>query len=471
VSRGLRIDAARVLREHRAFLVVLALGVALRGLAVLGYRPALWFWADSFAYLSSALDLRPLPSRPSGYSLFLWLLSPARDVAVVTVVQHLLGLAIACGIYAVLRRRTRLPGWAAALAAAPVLLDAHQVQLEHLIMADLLFSALVVAAVALLVWRPVPSAWLAGAALFLLGLASITRTVGLPLIVVALVLIARAGWRPVLAGAAAAAVVLGGYAVWYRGAHGSFGLGGSNVWLWSRTMTFADCSVMRPPRELAVLCPSEPRLAAPAYIWDSRSPLQRVKGEDRERLTGEFARLAILSQPLDFLRTGLHDALWAFEWERRVYPSRGWQSAYVFPRSVKPFSDKVASAGRTATELTTAYQGSSGATRVVEPYAGWLRAYQEHGFVRGPILAVILLIGLGGVVARRWSVLLPWAAAVVLLFLPPLIAAFDHRYMVPVVPLACLAAGLAVGARSAAADVHADQGRQVRRGANRAARA
>lgn len=440
------------MRAHRAFLVVLALGVALRGLAVLGYRPALWFWADSFAYLSSALDLQPLRSRPSGYSLFLWALEPLQSITAVVIVQHLLGLGIAGCVYAVLRRRTALSGRSAALVTAPVLLDVHQIQLEHLIMADLLFTALVVTAVTLLLWWRRPPLWTAVAALFLLGLATITRTIGLPLIVLALLALlvlfpGGARWRAALAGLAAASTVLGGYAVWYHGVHGSYGLGGSNTWLWSRTMTFADCAIMRPPEELAVLCPPPgPRKAAPAYIWDADSPLRQA-GKDRERLAGEFAALAIRSQPVDFLLTGVRDALWAFEWDRRVYPSPGPQSAYVFPEKVDPFSDKIASAGRTAAELTAAYQGSPGATNVVEPYAGWLRAYQEVGFVRGPLLAAILLIGLGCVPARRWAALLPWTVAMGLLMLPPLVAAFDHRYVVPVVPLACLAAGLALSSR------------------------
>ncbi|WP_433218417.1 hypothetical protein [Microtetraspora malaysiensis] len=454
---------ASFLRSHLAFAALLVIGVALRALAVLGYRPALWFWADSFAYLSSGLDLRPLASRPSGYSLFLWLLSPLRDIQAVVIVQHLLGIGIAVLVYVMLRRRTALRGWIAALVAAPVLLDAHQIQLEHLMMADLLFTFLAVAGVAILVWRPKPSVTAAAAALFLLALATVTRTIGLPLIVIAAVwlLLTRAGARALVSGVAAAAVVLGGYAVWFHSAHGSYGMGGSSTWLWSRTMTFADCAKMDPAPRLTPLCPTEPRLAAPAYIWDATSPLQRV-GAKREELAGEFASLAIRSQPLDFLRTGLSDALWAFEWERRVYPSPGPQSAYVFPDSAKPFPDKIASAGRTATQLTTAYQGFSGETRVVEPWAGWLRAYQEQGYLRGPFLAVILLIGLGGLFVRRWAVIPPLAAAAALLFAPPMIAAFDHRYIVPVVPLACLAAGLALGARrSAAPDVQPDQRRKV----------
>ncbi|GIH27261.1 hypothetical protein Aph01nite_55710 [Acrocarpospora phusangensis] len=438
---------------HLWFGGLLLAGVVVRGLAVLGYRPVLWFWADSFAYLSSAIDLRPLPSRPSGYSLFLWFFD---SVQAVVVVQHLMGIAMAVAIYALLLR-AGLAAWGAALASAPVLLDVHQVQLEHLMMADLLFTFLVVAAVALLVWRP--GAWAVVAGLALLGAATVTRTLGLPLVVVAVVwlLLRRANWRAVGAGVLAAAVVVGGYATWFATVHGSFGLGGSNVWMWSRTMTFANCRVMDPRPELAVLCPEAgPRLAAPAYIWDPSSPLVR-SGAAKEELTGEFTSLAIRSQPVDFLLAGLGDALWAFEWNRRIYPSPGPQSAYVFPDSVRPFSDKVASAGRTATQLTVQYQGSSGETAVVEPYAGWLRAYQEQGYLRGPFLAAILLAALGGMAVRlvrgRFAdalpALLPWAAAMTLAFLPPLVAAFDHRYVVPVVPLACLAAGLALAPRPA----------------------
>src|SRR6185437_7091457 len=47
--------------------------------------------------------------------------------------------------------------WLAALAVAPVLLDAYWLNIEHVIMPDLWFMALLVAALALLLWRPRPA--------------------------------------------------------------------------------------------------------------------------------------------------------------------------------------------------------------------------------------------------------------------------------------------------------------------------
>ncbi len=89
-----------------------------------------------------------------------------------------------------------------------------------------------------------------------------------------------------------------------------------------------------------------------------------------------------------------------------------------------------------------------------------LIAYTRVFYTWGPLLAVIFLLGLGGVVgvrrrgwpARRalrlrWQVrgtsMLPWITAVALLVTPIAVADFDYRYLIPVLPFACAAAGLA----------------------------
>src|SRR5439155_891129 len=67
-------------------------------------------------------------------------------------VQHVFGLAMGVALYALLLRRGA-PRWVATLAAAPVLLDAYQLQLEQTIMPDVLFETMITAGLVVLLWR------------------------------------------------------------------------------------------------------------------------------------------------------------------------------------------------------------------------------------------------------------------------------------------------------------------------------
>src|SRR5215813_2552697 len=196
-----------------------------------------------------------------------------------------MGLATGVLIYALLRRYG-LPGWGATLAALPVLLDAFQLELEHEILPSATFSFLVMVVVTLTLWwrtgRPV---WATAAAGFLLAAAATLWPVGLPMLIVFLLYLAlrRVGWRAFGAAAAAATIPLASYLLWFHSVYGRYAFSNSDgIYLWSRTMTFANCAVIKPPAAELALCPRQPvgqRPAASTFIWEANSPLNNVPGK------------------------------------------------------------------------------------------------------------------------------------------------------------------------------------------------
>src|SRR6201996_3472203 len=199
---------ARLIAGNRLFTLVLLPAALLRADAELGYRWQSWF-NDSFSYVRAAVTLTPGTTRPSGYPVYLWLLSPAHSYLLVTASQPLMGLGVAVMIYALARHRFGVRPWIAVLATVPVLYDGFEIQLEHLVMADTLFLFLAMAAVTVMLWSPRPSWRACLAAGLLLGLSSTVRPTGLPLLAVFLLyLFIRLvpGWRQTLAGLAACAL-------------------------------------------------------------------------------------------------------------------------------------------------------------------------------------------------------------------------------------------------------------------------
>src|ERR1700757_5465706 len=80
----------RLIAGTRLFAAALVPAIALRADAELGYRWQSWF-NDSFSYVRAAVTLTPGTTRPSGYPVYLWLLSPAHSYLLVTASQELLG--------------------------------------------------------------------------------------------------------------------------------------------------------------------------------------------------------------------------------------------------------------------------------------------------------------------------------------------------------------------------------------------
>ncbi|GII87385.1 hypothetical protein Ssi03_53750 [Sphaerisporangium siamense] len=436
------------LADHRLFAVVVALAAGLRVVTMLGFRPARTYWYDSFTYLDTAVHLAPNGAfHPVGYSLLLRVLWPFHDVNVIAAVQHGLGLAMGVMIYAVLRRRG-LPAWGAAAATVPVLFDASFLQLEQAILSDTLFMFLIVAGLTTLLWSPRLSARAAAGAGLLFAAAAVTRTIAVPLIVLVLVVLAlrRVGARRLLAVAVAGLLPVAAYAGWYAAHHGRFALNEADgVALWARTMTFADCSVIKPPPREAVLCPNGTVVdAASEYVWAAGASLNRLPGGRfaHNDLARSFAVKAILAQPFDYLRDVARDTAIAFSWTpiahpKRTTPAFGWANG-VGGLPAQPLIDKV------RREYDPGIRGVSS----VSPYSDFLIAYQYPAYLRGPMLAAILLAGAAGVLRRRRAALLPWSVAVALLVGPVAVLDFDHRYVMPVVPVACLAAALALRPRS-----------------------
>ena len=121
------------------------------------------------------------------------------------------------------------------------------------------------------------------------------------------------------------AVPVVGYEAWYKSAHGQFTMTESTgVFLYSRVMTFADCSRMTLPVDLLSLCTSVPpaqRPVAQAYIWDAASPLNRFPAPKFSptvnKLAEKFAIEAIEAQPLDYAQAVWDDTVRSFDWSRR----------------------------------------------------------------------------------------------------------------------------------------------------------
>jgi hypothetical protein len=438
-------------RRHWMFLVVLGAGLVLRVITQVAYRPALFF-NDSFQYLDNLHELDPTQTHPIGYIvLFLRPVLSVGNLAVVVALQHILGLAMGIAIY-VLLIRLGARRWIAVLAVIPVLLDAYQLQIEQLVMSDVLFQALVLAAVVVLLWRrPVALPALAvGGALF--GLAMTVRVVGgallIPAVVFALVA-GSGGWDRLRRAAVitlAFALPVGLYAGYYWLESGTVGFNPRDaLMLYGRAATIVDCRSLEMPDYERTLCPKEPldeRLGFNDYAHNSPYPKRLVPppGKTRNTVLREFSRRVFLDQPFALAKAVITDFGKGFVWARTTYPGdpsiSRWQFQRDFPQE------------ENAVEPTRQHGG--GDPRVNEGLAGFLRGYQlSIGYVPPTLFAVAFLLGLVGAVgvgrARnsglRAACLLPALTGLLVLFAADVFG-FSWRYQLPAMVLAPLAGAL-----------------------------
>jgi hypothetical protein len=459
-----------VLRKHWLLTTFLVFGLVLRVLATVAYRPAI-IYTDSVQYLTNMKLLKPDQLNPIGYDFVLRPLVSLGGLTTVVIVQHLAGLALGIAIYA-LARRLGVYRWLSALAAAPILLDAYQVQIEQNIMAETLFDVLLVAILWLLLGKGKPSWQRAALAGLFLGAAFAVRTIGLTLIVASVLYLVVVGnaWRHrrrqlVLrtgAALAAFALVFGVYVGYFHAETGKWAISGAeNQVLYGRTAVVANCAMLPLNEGTKLFCPKEPlgqRLGVDNYAHnhygDPNWPGPLPPGTTKQQLAQEFSALVIRHQPFDVAWAVFKDFLKGFAPTRTTSPDdvplSRWQFQLTYPNLADPHTAQAAE------------EWGGTAPYVNHGPAVLLRAYQLNGgYTSGLVLGFAALIALAAVAglgrARKSGLqaaaLLPVVGGVILL-LGSAAFEFSWRYQLPGLVLFPLAG--AIGLR---AILGADQGR------------
>ena len=418
---GLARRSPALAREHWLLTALLTAGLVLRVLAQIAYRPAL-FYIDSMKYLFGAYP----GNDPPGYQI---LIKPVLDIAdpsLIAALQHVVGLAMAVLLYAVLLRRG-VPRWLAALATAPVLLDGYQLQIEQTIMPDVMFEACVVAGLAALLWHPRPRTTLIITGGLFLGASATARQVGEIFLLPALayLLVALPHWRRRLAQGAilCAAFALPILAASFRNSvviH-NFGLapyaGGS---IYGRMAAAADCATLKLPPYERALCPTvqqqrngpdwlDHQLGSP--IKSFQAPAATTNG----KVVSDFTRRVLRQQPGRVLTAIGKDSLKLYAVDRVTAPGDTPVSRWQFQSSYPQYPPYMTISGgqvlfksfspQGAVRWTWTAQGfGGGSPAVTGPLPSFLRGYQlGGGYTPGPLLALATLAGLTGTLslARR----------------------------------------------------------------------
>jgi hypothetical protein len=447
------------LADHAPFLVLLLAGVVLRGLVTMAYYPILMLQRDAYAYLDMTAGRAGSGFRPALYPLLIMPATKIHDLAYVAIAQHALGLAMSVLAYR-LMRRLGAGRWLGAAAAAPVLLDGYQLNLEHQLLAEAVFQSMVLGALTLLLWRPRATPWGAAGTGLLIAMAGVTRFVGLALIGPAVVYVAwtRQGWLRLATLLIAFFTALLGYSAWSPTTSQSAGLAGkSGFFLYGRVASFSDCRKVAVPQELRTLCLAEPpeERGPNRGFFGMHLPEGVRLGPESARNFTRFSMIMIQAQPLDYL------AVVASDFARFVEPaSPPSQEPYVtrwrFVRSIDEAQPHPYVARRKASPPTRL--GYDQPFTIDPRLANLLRSYQAAVYVWGPLLGMALLLGSAGAVwgsnrdgaeVRAASALLT-LSVVALLIVPVAITVYHFRYVIAPLPLvgpAAVAGAVALRAR------------------------
>jgi 4-amino-4-deoxy-L-arabinose transferase-like glycosyltransferase len=456
-SRRRRGSPAAFLRRHWLFLLILAAGIALRVVATLAYQPALFF-VDSVRYLKAIEDANPTGRSPLGYTFLLLgpVLLTTGHLVFAAIANHVVGILTGIGGY-VLLRRFGVWRWVAALAVAPVLLDAYQLQIEQLIMSDALFAALSLLLLLVLARRGEVSYKVAVIAGLVLAAAALTRLAGLATIAVAVgyVLLVNRTWRKRLLTAAVLAVAyaipLFGYAGYFHAWSGGYRITNSDVMAqYGLVATFADCRGLDVPSYERVLCDSRPPSQRPGpdwYINDKKRPAKNVHppaGVSVDAAISDFTRRVILHQPWGMTKAIGHNFFRGFAWSKTTGRGEPSVDRWKFPPGQYQHSYDV-------TKYVNRWGG--GGQHVNGGLAAFLVDYQKVGYVPGTVLGGCLVLAIGGAVgvgrARRSGMRAVTALTAGVPVVALLVAAdveFSWRYQLPALVLLPLAGALGLTA-------------------------
>jgi hypothetical protein len=463
------------LRRHWLFAVLLAMAAVLRAVVFVAYHPALIFpdsvrylqYAHSFANGHWSVD----ELRQSGYSVLMIPVVFAHDMWIIPLVQHLLGLATAVLVYAVLIH-LGIRAWIAALAAIPVLFDPLQLILEQYVLADVWTVFLIVAALVILVWNAPNqrgeetrtgrgltwrrAAWCG----LLLGLAVTLRDEELIMIVPAAVFVAVTV-RPGKQLAKHMAALIGcflipvaGYLGWFDASHGELGFTTfSGAFLYGRVADFASCEGLSLPSYERPLCPTQPPAlrSADFYTWAPQSPQWTFRpppGMSRDAVVRNFSLRILRHQPLAYAGAVGRDFIYGFSPVRGAGPEHYPRPYLQFHPYILPDPQADASLAALGYKAQAVRPGP----------AAFLADYGRWFYVPGPVFAAGLVVAVAGLAvatrrrgtpkATRDACLLFTLSAVLVLIPPAAFATFDWRYQLPqlsLIPVAAVLGAAMVG--------------------------
>lgn len=433
-----------IMARNWLFLVFLAGGVALRLIALLAVHPVL-FTSDAFAYLQRAITSSATGSfHPFLYPVLLQPFLATRELTWIPIVQHLAGLTMGVLLYSLLRRLNVHP-FLAALGTVPVLLDAYQINFEHQVLSEAFFQLFVVVALVIVVWNERPSPITVGVVGLLIGASVLIRYVGLAVIVAVVIyaLFRRFGWVRLGALAVGFLLPLLVYSLWFQSHSGSVGVTNRNgFFLYGRVVSFADCDEVNVPDHLRVYCPREDRREPKTQgLFTSGLPDEIRKDPSNNSDALMFARRMIAAKPEAYASAVLADFFTYFKpgdpGTRDPIDAR-WR----WPQSIDDV--RIHRHARKHGEVPPPGSGIPLHVDVDRDLAALLFNYQSVGWTHGPLLGILLLLGVVGIavgwVRNRGRALGPESmlftlAAIGLLLFPPVFAVYHFRYVLPAIPL------------------------------------